>query len=256
MINPALIWELTKRDFTERFAGSILGSLWAIIWPMVNLAIYIIIFGKVMGGRLPGRSEIFGYSIYVACGLIPWVAFSTSIARCTSVFLDKRHIISKMRVSLPSLLVYVILSETITYVVSMGLFFIFLFYNDFHLNQRLILLPFIYYLQQLFAFGGGLLAASLSVFIRDVKEVTNVFLQLWFWFTPIVYVRQILPDIVNRLMVYNPAYIFIESYQRIFLFNDEPPTDMLITLCVATHLLIIGSYFLFRHLEKDIRDCL
>ena len=43
--------EITKRDFAERFAGSVLGSLWAIILPMVNLFIYIVIFGQLMGDR-------------------------------------------------------------------------------------------------------------------------------------------------------------------------------------------------------------
>jgi lipopolysaccharide transport system permease protein len=256
MFNPALIWELTKRDFSERFAGSILGSLWAIIWPIVNLSIYIIIFCRIMGARLPGKSDIYAYGIYVAAGLIPWAAFSTSISRCTSVFLDKRHIISKMRVSLPSLLIYVCLSETITFVVSIGFLSIFLYFNDFHFTSRLLLLPFIYYLQELFVFGVGLLGATFTVFIRDSKEVINVLLQLWFWFTPIVYVRDILPDFVKDFVVYNPAYVFIESYHQIFVFNNDPPFLTLTIMCIVTHVMIFLSYFFFRVLERDIRDCL
>jgi lipopolysaccharide transport system permease protein len=256
MFNPALIWELTKRDFTERFAGSILGSLWAIIWPIVNLFIYIIIFGRLMGARLPGKSDIYAYGVYIAAGLIPWAAFASSISRSTSVFLDKSHIISKMKVSLPSLLVYVSLSETITFMVSMFFFLVFLYFNDFQFSSRLILLPFIYYLQQLFVFGLGLLSATLTVFIRDFKEIVNVLLQLWFWFTPIIYVRDILPDMIKKLIMYNPACVFIESYQRIFIFNDDPPFRVLIILCIATHIMILTSYFFFRVLEKDVRDCL
>ena len=256
MLSASLIWELTKRDFSERFAGSVLGSLWALIWPLVNLAIYIIIFAKLMGARLPGKSEVYSYAIYVTVGLVPWAALASSISRSSSVFLDKKHLVSRIRISLPSLLVYINLSETITFLFSMSFFFVFLFFTDYKFPFNIILVPFIYFLQQLFAFGLGLLAATLTVFVRDIKEVIGVILQFWFWFTPIIYVRDILPDAVKKIMVFNPAYIIIESYQRIFVFGDDPSYQSLIVLTLLTHVMILISYLVFRALEKDLRDFL
>ena len=55
MLNLSLIWELTKRDFTEQFAGSALGMTWAVICPVINLVIYPIVFGQVMGCPLAGE---------------------------------------------------------------------------------------------------------------------------------------------------------------------------------------------------------
>jgi lipopolysaccharide transport system permease protein len=256
MFSPVLLWELTKRDFRERYTGSLLGSLWAIIWPLVNISIYIIIFGKMMGARLPGKSNVYAYGIYVAAGLFPWAALASSISRSTSVFLDKKHLISKIKISLPSLLLYINLSETITFLISMFLLYVFLLLNDFSFNQNLLLLPFIYYLQLLFAFGFGLMAATLTVFIRDIKEFVGVILQLWFWFTPIVYVPEILPDFVRRLMIYNPAYVIVDAYHHLFVLGGDPPYTSLIVLTIITHLIICGSYVLFRTLEKDVRDFL
>jgi len=256
MFSASLVWELTKRDFSERFAGSVLGSLWALIWPLVGLVIYIMIFGKIMGGRLPGNSNFYSYGIYVTVGLVPWSAMATSISRCSSVFLDKKHLVTKIRMSLPSLLLYIILSETITFLFSMGFLFIFLLFTRYHFTLNLALVPYIYYLQQILAFAIGLLAATLTVFIRDIKEITGVILQFWFWFTPIVYVRQILPDFVKNIIVYNPAYVIIESYQRIFVFNDDPSYHSLILLTIITHALVSIAYIIFRTLEKDVRDFL
>jgi lipopolysaccharide transport system permease protein len=256
MFTLSLVFELTKRDFSERFAGSVLGSLWALIWPLVNLIIYLIVFSRVMGARLPGVSDVYAYGIYLAAGLIPWTAFSGSISRSSSAFLDKKHLISKLRISLPSLSLYIMLSETVTFVFSMIFFFVFLFFTDYRFNTNLLLIPFIYYLQQVFAFGFGLLAATLTVFIRDLKEIIGVILQFWFWFTPIVYVREILPDFVRSIMIYNPAYVIIESYQRIFVFMDSPSYKSLILLTLLTHFLVLISYLTFRSLEKDVRDFL
>lgn len=256
MLNFGLIWELAKRDFTEQFAGSILGSVWAVIWPLVNLVIYIIIFGKLMGGHLPGSSSVYAYGIYVTVGLVPWTAFSTTLSRSSAVFLDKKHIISKLSTSLPMLLVYVSLSETITFLITMSIFFVFLVATGYTFHVNLILVPFIYYLMQLFAVGVGLLAATLTVFIRDLKEVIGIILQFWFWFTPIVYVQQILPDFVKRIMVYNPAYVFVESFHQLFVFNSDPPYRELIILTILVHMILILAYAVFRVLEKDVRDFL
>jgi len=254
--SASFIIELTKRDFSERFAGSVLGSLWAIIWPLVSLFIYLVIFGRLMGARLPGASDMHAYGIYLAAGLIPWTSFANTISRSASVFLDKKHIITKVNLSLPSLLLHINLSEAITFLLSMALLFLFLLTRDYSFHTGFLLLPFIYYLQQLLAFSLGLFAAVLTVFVRDVREITGVILQLWFWFTPIVYVLDILPAAVQRLILLNPAYILAEAYQRIFVFSDFPAFRPLLILTLITHIFLFFSYVLFRSLEKDIRDFL
>ncbi len=250
------IAELVRRDFVERFAGSILGSMWAFIWPLVNLFVYIVIFGKLMGARLPGSSEINAYGIYLAVGLIPWTCFANTIARTTSVFLDKKSVISKVQISLPSLLLFVNLSEVVTYIISMLILAVFLACNGFEINPRLIYLPFIFYLQQILALGIGTLTATLTVFFRDLKELVGVIMQLWFWFTPIVYVADILPPTVKKILLFNPVFPIIESYQRIIVFKDLPETHIILWLTVASHLLLLVAYKLFRILEKDVRDAL
>ncbi|GKT10732.1 ABC transporter permease [Desulforhabdus sp. TSK] len=256
MSRASLIWELTKRDFSEKFAGSVLGFVWSLILPIVNLVIYMLIFGKIMGGRLPGKSDIYAYGVYVTVGLVPWMAFVGSISRASNIFLEKRNLISKVSIPLPSLLVYVNLAEAITFMISMGFFFIFLFFTHHKFDMNMLLVPFLFYLQQLFAFGFGLLAATLTVFLRDIKEVITLTLQFWFWFTPIVYVRDILPDAVKSILPYNPAYVIIESYQRIFVFGTDPNYQALIVMTLCTHLLLFFSYWTLRALEKDVRDFL
>ncbi len=252
----SFIIELTRRDFAERFAGSLLGSLWAFIWPLVHLFIYTVIFGKLMGARLSGASGTFTYGIYLASGLLAWTAFSQTVNRCTNIFIEKKHLVSKIKLSLPALLLSVIAAESITYCISIAVFFVFLILTRHPLNQHLILLPFVYLLMVVFAFGLGLLTATLAVFIRDLKEIVGITLQLWFWFTPIVYVKDILPEILQRMMIYNPAYIFIESFQRMFVFNDAPALRNLVIVAVPVHLLVWGAYVVFRRLEKDVRDFL
>ncbi len=255
-LNKRLILELVKRDFEERFAGSVLGRLWSFISPLVNILIYILIFSNLMSARLSGVDSKFSYSIYLISAILPWTAFSTTISRCTTVLMDKKHIISKVNVTLPSMPLYISLSETLTLLISTGIFILLLIISGHGLSEFILLVPFIFMLQLLLAFSIGLILSIVTVFIKDMKEVVGIMLQVWFWFTPIVYVKDILPEWVKSIIVFNPFYILADSYQKIFLWKVVPETDGLIILTVITFILLALSYLVYTRLESDVKDFL
>ena len=128
-MNYSLILNLARQDFTDRYAGSIFGIFWAFLHPLALISIYLLVFSKIMGSRLPGVSNIENFSVYLVCGLLPWIAFSNTIVRTTSVFQDKKHIISKIKLNLSALPSYVAVSEIITLVISFLIFLVyFLFF--------------------------------------------------------------------------------------------------------------------------------
>lgn len=249
-----LLLELTKRDFTEKYSGSMLGVLWAFIGPLVNIFIYLVIFSKMMGARLPGVSSTFAYGTYLAAGIIPWAAFASTLIRSSTIFVDKKALISKIRISLPFLPLYIVLSETVIFLITITIYLIFLILAGNPFTTSIIFIPFVFIVQQIFAYGLGFIIAIFQVFIRDLREVTNIIVQLWFWFTPIVYVYDILPDFAKKFFIYNPAYLFIKAYQNVFVYGKMPDFYSLIAVTLIGHLLLIFGYISYKRLEKDIRD--
>ncbi len=253
-MNFSLVIELTKRDFIERYSGSALGFAWSFIYPLINILIYMIIFSGLMGARLPGTSSVWGYGIYLIAGLIPWTAFSNTVTRSSTVFLDKKNIISKIHVDLPTLPLFIVLSETITFCVTFVIFLGILLITGFVLSPLLLLIPVIYLIQQVFGYALGFFLAILVVFLRDLKEVVNISLQIWFWFTPIVYVFDILPSFAQGVFIWNPMLAVVSGYHDIFVFERVPSFFyLLLVLCVSI-VLIMLDYVIFKKLEKDIRD--
>lgn len=255
-MNISLLLEFTKRDFTERYAGSVLGVLWTFIWPLVNIFIYTVIFSKIMGARLPGMSLTYSYGIYLVAGIVPWAAFSSTVLRSASVFADKKHIISKIKIKLPFLPFYIALSETIVFVITLTIYLAVLLLLRHPLTASLIFIPFIYMVQQIFAYALGFLVAIFYVFLRDLREIIGIVIQLWFWFTPIVYVFDILPDTAKRFFVYNPAFLFIGAYQEVFVFGRMPNFYHLMYITIIGHGVLLLAYICYKKLEKDIRDFL
>ncbi len=252
----SFLLELTKRDFSERFAGSALGAVWAFIWPAVQLFVYIVIFGKLIGGKLPGKDQTFAYGIYVASGLIPWTSFQNVIIRSSGIFLEKRHIISKVKVSLHSFPIFIVLSESILFLFSFLILTAFLKLSGQSFSlKKFLLIPFIYYLQQILAFSLGLLFATFTVFLRDLKQAVDIGLQLWFWFTPVVYPESILPLWLKNMIRLNPMYTFVDTYHRI-VFSEEISLLPLFFLNLICHILLFFAVFFLKTFEKELRDFL
>ena len=253
-MNFGLILELAKRDFTERYSGSALGFLWSFVYPLINILIYMIIFGSLMGARLPGMSSVWGYGVYLIAGLVPWTAFANTVTRASTVFLDKKNIIAKIQVDLPTLPLFIVISESVTFVVTLAIFLVILLITGISLSWYLVLIPFLYLIQQVFAYALGFFLAMFVVFLRDLKEVVAIGFQIWFWFTPIVYVFDILPALAQQILIWNPMLSVVSAYHDIFVFQRMPSFFYLTIVFIGSVVLIVIDYGIYKKLEKDIRD--
>jgi lipopolysaccharide transport system permease protein len=255
-MNVALILQFTRQDLVDRYAGSLLGGLWTFIQPLVNMLVFILVFSQLMGARLPelSGSGRFSYSIYLVAGLLGWVAFASTLTRTTTVFIDKAHLITKVRLSLWWLPLSIVLSDSIIFLISMAFFLGFLLLIDHSITPHFLWIPLIFLIQQGFAYALGLVLAILGVFLRDIRELVTVVLQLWFWLTPIVYVFSIIPEALQPWMRLNPMFPVIDAYHSVVLFNAHPQPLGLIVLVVLTALLFALGRWLFVRLERDIRD--
>jgi lipopolysaccharide transport system permease protein len=117
-----------------------------------------------------------------------------------------------------------------------------------------VYLPLLLVFQQALAFCIGLIAAILTVFLRDVKEVVSIIVFLWFWLTPIVYLIDDVPWIMRVYQPYNPAYWFVEAYHNIMVYQTPPDFAGLGVKLAGVALLTALFLRLLRKWERDIRD--
>lgn len=207
-----------------------------------------------MGARLPGSSDVFSYGIYICAGVLPWTAFASMFARISTVFPDKRHILTKLNTNLRYFPLYIVISESVIFLGTMIFFFIFLLYTGYQFSWLLIFVPVIYFIQVLFAYSLGFFLANFMVFLKDLRETIQVILLFWFWFTPIVYVFDILPEFAKGVIVWNPMTAVVNGYQSIFVYNEVPGFMFLGYVLLISIFMLLLSFWVFNKLEKDIRD--
>ena len=119
-----------------------------------------------------------------------------------------------------------------------------------------ISLPLILVLLQAFGFGLGLFLGVLNVFFRDISQMLGLFLQLWFWATPIVYMENILPAWLSDAMILNPAYPFIHSLQAVIVNKAWPAGGMWAEMIFLSVVLPLAGYLVLRRLRSELRDVL
>ena len=257
--NLPVILHLAREELVERHSGSLLGRTWTVISPIIQIMIFILVFSKIMGAKLEGfGAEIdqYSYSIYLVCGILPWMAFSKSLERISNLFDEKRGLISKINLSLKALPCSVLVAETVIFLIGMFFFSLFLLSIGFKPGLTWLLIAPLFVLQMLLAYGAGLLLAILAVYIKDVKETIAIGLQLGFWCTPIVYVLEILPDWAVSAMQLNPMYLLISAYRDSLLYHQVPDLHSILALSFLALLLFTGAFWLLRKTERDLRDIL
>jgi len=168
------------------------------------ILVYTVIFSQIMRAKLPGVDSTFAYSIYLCAGVLTWGLFAEIIGRGQNVFIENANLLKKLsfpRICLP---IIVVLNAGLNFAIIFGLFTGFLILSgNFPGEVFLAVFP-VLVVQIVFSIGLGITLGVLNVFFRDVGQFFGIFLQFWFWFTPIVYPLTILPEEVRPLLVLNP----------------------------------------------------
>lgn len=257
--NLRLIWQFARTELVDRYAGSMLGAGWSVIWPLSQIIIFVVVFSKIMNAKLSifGQDvDEFGYSIYLMAGILPWMAFANAFQNITEIFNHKKSILTKVAVQPKVFFGAVLISESVIFALSTLMFWVFLWWANYRFDVVLLWLVPIYLVQLLFTYGLGKIVSILGVFYSDVQEVVKIGLQLLFWMTPIVYVVDILPEGFAGLMAWNPFYHFVEGYHAIYVHGKAPDLAMLGSFLLISLLLIWLARGFYGKTEKAIKDML
>lgn len=196
----------------------------------------------------------YSYSIYLVPGLLAWTSFSTIIMRLNGSFLEKANLIKKINVPAFVYQLSIIITEFGILMLSYLLALIFLLLVNHPITLTFLYLVPILFLQTLFAFALGVIISLFTPFFRDFKEAVPIIVQLWFWMTPIIYMKEMVADKYPALLTYNPFYYFAQIYQDIFLYSKAPAYDALLTIMLMTLIMLFFAAYLYKKMIGTVKD--
>lgn len=215
---------LVGRELKARYRGTVLGYFWSLLNPLLLLAVYSIVFTKVIPAHFESNAP---YPLFLFAGLLPWLFASGAMLDSAIVLPDNGPLLRKVvcppevfpAVTVLSHLVHhllavpILIAGIVTVSLSTG--------RPFPWTMILIPVPMVLWTV---AVGGLAMAISaLSVHFRDIKDLLNNVLTLWFFVTPIIYPLAKVPEgVLRRGVALNPATPLVTLYRDLVLMGRVP----------------------------------
>jgi ABC-type polysaccharide/polyol phosphate export permease len=250
----ALIQSLVARELKARYRGSVLGFFWSFINPLLTLLIYTFVFTVVMPGVRPRELE--PYALFMFCGILPWTWFSSSLLEASNVLIAGGNLIRKVMFPAEVLPLVTVLSGLVHFCLGLPILAAFLIYYRVPVNAAdLAWFPLVVGVQLVLTAGLALLVSALTVHFRDVRDLLQNLLTLWFFATPIIYPLSFAPERVQRLLNLNPFTHLAVAYQEV-LFKPgafSEPWRMAAAAAAALIAFFVG-YFVFDRLRDTLAE--
>jgi ABC-type polysaccharide/polyol phosphate export permease len=236
------VLSLALKTIKLRYKNSVLGIFWSMINPLIFLLILVVVFKEI--------NHIKNFSLYALSGLVFWNFISTAILQVLSSFIDNSNLIKSLNIKSLSFPFSALLAALINFALVFIPFFFIMFFLNYELNLSILCLIPLLLITAFFVLGVGIFLGTLNVFFRDVQLLWNTIIPAFFYFTPIAYTIDIVPEHSRNLLKFNPFFYFIESFHDIFYRSQCPNlTNWIMCFCLALLSIIIG-YLTFNKFKK------
>ena len=246
-----LLFFLTWRDVKVRYKQTVLGAAWAILQPLATMVVFSLFFRRA--GADP--SSPVPYSLFVVCGLVPWMFFSNAIATAGQSVVASQNLVTK--IYFPRLLIPMgtVAAGLVDFAIAMVMLLVIMAGSGVVPSWTFALVPPVVLGLVVAAMGVGTLLSALTVAYRDFRHVVPFMVQLWMFATPCIYLQQA-PEVGSPrglLLSLNPAYGLIANFRAACLGLPPDYAALAVSSGVGLVLLLAGCLY-FRRVEGSFAD--
>ena len=255
-VNNYMIRSMVHRNIRARYVGSFLGIFWSIIHPLTQLIIYYFIFSVILKIKLGPEFGGTSFAIWLVAGLLPWMFFAEVVTQSPGSVLEQSGLITKMVFPSEILPLTNLLAALINHLIGVVILIGFLLALGYGISLNIFLIIPSLLATCVFALGISWMLSALNVFLRDIGQIISVFVNIWFFVTPIIYPRHLIPESFQRLYCLNPMLHTVEAY-RVGLLGktDINVTGLSYLLLLALVSFVLGG-LVFKKLKPAFGDVL
>lgn len=212
-----ILWVLSVQQLRNKYLGTLGGLIWAILHPILLLFVFWVALVIGLKSQVTGDQP---YLLVLFCGLIVWMPFAEAIGASPHIIIGHSYLISKISFPCEILPLTNVISSFFSHFISfIFLILMLIFYQRMPSVSVFFLL---YYIVCLFILMAGLswLLSALNVIYRDTGQVVTIFLNMWFWITPIIWDPNTIPKGFSFLITYNPLAYIVKGYRNCILENS------------------------------------
>lgn len=244
-----LLAMLVQRDIKVRYKQTVLGAAWVILRPLLSVAIFTVIFGRLV--RVP--SEGYPYAVFVYSALLPWTFFAGAVSSSGNSMVGSAGLIGK--VYFPRLIVPFssVGAGIVDFAVSASFLLVLLPLLGAGWSTNLLAVPLLLIPVLVLALGVGTLFSALAVAYRDFVGIMGFVLQVWMYATPVIYASSLVPERWRFLLHVNPMTGLVEGFRSAFLGRPFDLLSIAVSSSVACAMFLVGIAY-FTKVERRFAD--
>ena len=240
-----LLYCLVLKELKVRYNYSFFGYLWALGNPIALAIIYYFAFKIIL------RVEMENYSVFLLCGMFPWIFMSNSIIRSTMTYRSNVTLVKRVKIPLSVLPLSTILQETVHFTFSIPILIIFVYFSlDNFYFQWFYQIPILVISQVFFLYSISQILAILNVFIRDIEYLTTILINMIFFLTPIIYPMSLVPEKYHWLFLISPFSQITINWRSVFVDGAFDQKLILYFLFTSLFIFIISKLLLQKYQFK------
>lgn len=248
--NLFLVYNLILKNLKVRYRGSLLGLFWTVLIPAFTSLVYFFIFKYIL------KVTIENYLLFIMTGLIPWTFFSQTLFAGLESLVSNHTLLNKVPIPPQSL----VLAETCTYFINLifslpVLLFVIAVST---INFNIHMLQYFYFIALLFIMANSMsiILSFLYVYFRDLKFLVSIIIQFWFYLTPIMYAKSMIPENYLKLFYYNPIGIIFLALHDCILNTALVSADYYLAATLWTLFFLITSVFILNTYSDNVVESL
>lgn len=245
-----LLYFLVWRDVKVRYKQTLIGAGWAILQPLMTMAIFTVVFGNFL--NIP--SDGLPYPVFVYAALLPWTYFAHAVGSSGTSLVGSSNLINKIYFPRLIILLASVTTPLVDFLISLIVLAGMMMWFRISPGWSMLALPFFMMLALFTALAVGLWLAPLNVRFRDVGHTIPFLLQFWMYASPVAYPMSKVPQRWQLLYSLNPMAGVIEGFRWALLGRHRPSLSALImSTCIVLVLLATGLIY-FKRMERNFAD--
>jgi len=254
--NRQLIWQMTRRDISMRYRGSIIGLAWSFINPILMLLVYTFVFSVVFKARwnTSGNESKVDFAIILFSGLIVFNLFSEIVSRAPMLITSNVNYVKKVVFPL-EILPWVALGSALFHALISLLVLLFIqFILKFSLPWTGIFFPLVLLPLVFASVGFAWFLSALGVFVRDVGQITGIFITILMFMSAVFYPISALPEKYQGILRLNPLVLIINESRKSLVMGELPDwISILLALLISLAIAFLGFWW-FQKVRKGFAD--
>jgi len=244
-----MIISLVRKDLRGRYKGSVLGFLWTFINPLLQLAVYTLVFSVIM------RSDIDQFYMFLFVALIPWIFFASCLTTGSFCIIGETSLVSKIYFPREVVPIAYVTSSFVNMLYCFVVVLAMVVVTGRPVNiVAWMFLPIIMLVEYVMALGVALLASSITVYFRDLQHILGIVAMAWQFLTPVIYPLSMVPEEIQPVFLLNPMTPVIIAYRDILYYGVIPQMSTMLHATGFGIVIVVVGWIVFGQLKRRFAE--